>query len=394
MFIRTAMAAATLIVAGCKAPGHQEPDLYVELPEEPAAVPFPRVDYSDTRNWLCHPDMAEGNACDVDLTATVIAEDGTTTIEETYAAAEPAFDCFYYYPTVSLDQTPNSDLLTGPEEMNVVANQFARYGEHCRLFAPMYRQATLLSLRTAMATGQGTADEAMRWADIVDSWNYYLEHENSGRGVVIVGHSQGAGMILQLLKEEIIGKPVQDRVISAHAIGTLAAADADGTFGGMPVCREPGEAGCFLSYLSFRAGAGPEIESRFGKITETGERAVCTNPAELSGDGTALDAYMPNTSFGQLPPFDYGAPVETPFIKLPGLLSAECLSNETHDWLAVTINAADGPRADNIPGDIYVNGTLLADWGLHFIDMNLAMGNLPRIAAAQAAAWEAAQQAE
>jgi hypothetical protein len=394
MILRNGLIAAALIATGCKAPPPQEPDLYVELPAEPEKVPLAHVDYSDTRNWLCHPDMSEGNACDVDLTATAIAEDGTTAIEETYVADEPAFDCFYYYPTVSLDQTPNSDLIAGVEELNVVENQFARYGEHCRLFAPMYRQATLLSLRTAMATGKGTADEEMRWADIVDSWNYYLEHDNKGRGVVLVGHSQGAGMILRLLKEEIIGKPVQDRVISAHAIGTLANVDADGTFGGMPVCTEPGQAGCFISYLSFRAEAGPDAESNFGKITETGERAICTNPAALSGDGTALDTYMPNKPFGRITTTDYGAVVTTPFIKLPGLLSAECLSNETHDWLEVTINAADGPRADNIPGDIIIDGAVLKSWGLHYIDMNLAMGNLSRIAALQAATWEASRQAE
>lgn len=359
-----------------------------------AAAAFERVDYTDLANWLCHPDKPGADACAQDLTATVIAEDGSTQIETFTPATEPAFDCFYYYPTVSLDQAPNSDLLAGPEELSVVANQFARYGSVCRLFAPIYRQATLQSLRTAMVTGKGTADEAMRWADILDSWNHYLEHENNGRGIVLVGHSQGAGMILELLKKEIIGKDVQARIIAAHPIGTLANVDADGTFGGMPVCTSSDQVACILSFVSFRATAEPPKGSRFGKMTAEGNRAICTSPPSLSGDGTALDAYMPRASAGVMANADYGVAFETPFVKLPGLLTAECRSNASHDWLAVTIHSDDGPRADDIAGDIVNEGLVLSDWGLHYIDMNLVMGHLPRIAATQAAVWEARRQDE
>ena len=35
--------------------------------------------------------------------------------------------------------------------------------------------------------------------DVVDAWNYYLAHENHGRGVVLVGHSQGSGVLTGLI---------------------------------------------------------------------------------------------------------------------------------------------------------------------------------------------------
>ncbi|MFN4023594.1 MAG: DUF3089 domain-containing protein [Hyphomonas sp.] len=359
-----------------------------EAPETPPA--FERNDYADLDTWLCHPGKTVNDACAADLTATVIEEDGSTRIETFEAAAQPAFDCFYLYPTVSLDTTPNSDMIAGPEEMNVIANQFARYGAACRLYAPIYRQATLLSLRAAMLTGTATADPDMRWADIVDSWRHYLDHENNGRGIILAGHSQGAGMILELLKTEIIGTHVQDRIISAHPIGTLAHLDADGTFGGMPVCASAEETGCILTFVSFRAGNDPPEGSRFGKVTEDGRRSICANPAYLSSGSNALDAYMPSRSLiaaSDAAPYEYGVPVETPFVKLPGLLGAECRSNETHDWLAVAVNAGSGPRADDIPGDVVVNGEILADWGLHLIDVNLAMGNLVEIARRQGERW-------
>ncbi|MFN4184302.1 MAG: DUF3089 domain-containing protein [Hyphomonas sp.] len=353
----------------------------------PATPAFERTDYADLDTWLCHPGKSVNDACKADLTATVIEEDGSTRIETFEAATDPAFDCFYFYPTVSLDTTPNSDMTAGPEELSVVANQFARYGSACRLYAPIYRQATLLSLRTAMLTGTATADAEMRWADIVDSWEHYLEHENNGRGVLLVGHSQGSGMILELLNKEIIGTPVQDRIVAAHPIGTLAHLDEDGTFGGMPVCDSADQTGCILTYVTFRSEAPPPPESRFGKITETGDRAICASPPALSGDGVALDAYMPRASAGVMENAQYGVEFDTPFVKLPGLLSGECLTNATHDWFAVTINAADGPRTDNIQGDIIANGEVLADWGLHFIDVNLTMGNLVEIARQQGESW-------
>ena len=34
-------------------------------------------------------------------------------------------------------------------------------------------------------------DCALAYNDVLEAWNYYLEHFNNGRGVVLVGHSQG-----------------------------------------------------------------------------------------------------------------------------------------------------------------------------------------------------------
>ena len=45
------------------------------------------------------------------------------------------------------------------------------------------------------------------------------------------------------------------------------------------------------------------------------------------------------------------------------------------------------PRTDDITGDLVANGQVLTDWGLHLIDVNLAMGNLVDIVGQQARAW-------
>jgi len=383
---------AALAISACGNDAGSVTDAPADPPIEPPA--YAVNDYSDTANWLCHPDKSD-DACSIDLAATEILADGTTTRLPHTPAAEPAFDCFYIYPTVSFDVTPNSDMIAGPEELNVVANQFARYGETCRLFAPIYRQTTLLELQKQMTAGQTAADDAMRYADVIGSWNTYLANENNGRGVVLIGHSQGASMIYQMLEKDIVGSPAQEKLIAVHAIGYETVIDpSTGRASGLPVCSSPSETGCIVSFASFRESSPPPEDSFFGKAQD-GKRAVCTNPAALGGGQGDLKAYMPRQSLGRLAPNDYGVAVDTPFVSLPGLLSAQCLANDTHDWLAVTIHAdpAD-PRADDIPGDLVFNGKVVPDWGLHLVDMNLAMGNLVDLARTQGQAWLDAQNAE
>ena len=89
----------------------------------------------------------------IDLTTTVVMADGTMSRETWAADPKAPIDCFYVYPTVSTDPTPNSDMTAGAEERNVIRQQFARFASQCRPFAPLYRQVTLRGLRALLAGG-------------------------------------------------------------------------------------------------------------------------------------------------------------------------------------------------------------------------------------------------
>ena len=82
--------------------------------------------------------------------------------------------------------------------------------------------------------------------------------------------------------------------------------------------------------------------------------------------------------------------VTTPFASTPGLLSGRCVSEGDFTYLSVDVNAdpAD-PRVDDITGDILIMGRPLKDWGLHLIDVNLAMGDLVALAGEQSKAYAA-----
>src|SRR5215831_19475890 len=77
----------------------------------PAASPTPAAknDYGNPDSWLCRPGRQD--ACAVDLTTTVIAANGKLKRETWAANPNASIDCFYVYPTVSTDPTPNSDMI-------------------------------------------------------------------------------------------------------------------------------------------------------------------------------------------------------------------------------------------------------------------------------------------
>ena len=395
---RTITALAALTLAACNQTASDAPDLAPETPppavEAPTTAAFIHNDYTDTATWLCHPGKTD-DACAVDLTATQIDPDGTTTIIPFEAATDPSFDCFYIYPTVSLDPTWNSDMTAGPEELNVVANQFARYGAACRLFAPIYRERTVQELRNLAATGVANANAEMRYADVLGSWQTYMRDHNNGRGVVLIGHSQGAGLIFDMLEKDLLGSPEQAQIIAVHSIGSTETIDPVlGGFKGFPLCEAATDFSCLINYASFRATTPPPASTGFAKAGAD-TPAICTNPALVSGNDGQLNAYMPTKGLMQPDPYDYGVEVDTPFVTLPGLLSAACQSNDTHDWLAISVHGdPSDPRADDITGDVIIGGQVIADWGLHVIDVNLAMGNLVSLAETQGAAWLAAHEAE
>ncbi|WP_454714026.1 DUF3089 domain-containing protein [Caulobacter segnis] len=351
-------------------------------------------DYGNKDSWLCWPGRAD--ACAVDQTTTIVQADGKTSTEAFKAATAPAYDCFYVYPTVSTDPGGNSDMVIDPAERSVVEQQLARFGSKCRVFAPMYRQVTLAALRTVMMGQASPGNGVLAYGDVRDAWRWYLANENKGRGVVLIGHSQGSRMLLDLLKNEIDGKPAQKQMISAYVLG-MNTPVADGKFGTIPLCAKADQAGCLVTYVSFRASSPPPANSRFGKTDEQGRRAGCVNPAALlagkaSTDEASLHAYLGTKPFlSSLPPkpFAKDVTVTTPFVSLPGLLSAKCVSEGDFSYLAVKVNGdpAD-PRTDEITGDIVLpGGAVLKDWGLHLIDVNLEMGDLVALADRQAKAY-------
>ena len=357
--------------------------------------------YGELGPWLCHPDQpSEDNVCLQDLDATVVLEDGTATLEPHVPAEEPGFDCFYLYPTASFDNAGNSDLVAGDEEVFVAKNQAARFNSVCRVFAPIYRQRTLSALFNDMLP----VDLDLAWGDVLDSFKHYIANHNDGRGFILIGHSQGSGWLTRLIREEIESSEVLlERMIAAYLLGTTIAvpggSDVGGTFERVPLCRSNTQTGCLVTYSSWRDRDPPDEDAIFADTGDPDTVAACVNPADLSGAKATLEPYLPREvkgvftialGNGSSPYADPEAhdPIETPYFKMPDFLQAECVDRGVHQYLEVTVMAdPEGPRADDFNGDFMgVTG-----WGLHLVDVSIAIGDLIRLAESQAGAWLQAQ---
>jgi Protein of unknown function (DUF3089) len=389
---RLAILALTTVLCG---PSHAAPQ-----PPPAASGPTRRIDYTNPANWLCRPGRQD--ACTVDLDATVIRADGSTIVDRFHPDPAAPIDCFYVYPTVSRDPGVNATMAIEPEERLAVQQQFARLAEKCRLFAPMYRQHTLTALMAEM-TGHPMAEgdsAKIAYGDVLDAWKAYLANDNHGRGVVIVGHSQGSGILMRLIAEEIDGKPVQKRLVSAILMGddllVPPGADVGGAFKHIPLCRAAAQTGCAIAFESFRATSPPPADSLFGQGDKrSGALSACVNPAAPGGGSGELKAYMPTHGVvfplaATVQPAWTNPPqqIATPFVELPGLMSAQCVSDAHGTYLAVSLHGTPADRrVGDIQGDVLLDGKPQANWGLHLVDANLTIGNLADVVGEEGRAY-------
>lgn len=421
-FAGSALVVLALLVTACSGSddgaGDAEPTTTSSSPEsttldEPLPVPA-RYEgnrsevYADPANWVCRPDLDD--VCDGGLDATVVDADGTVT-EQTWSADPDApIDCFYVYPTISTDPEEISDRVPGDAERFVTLNQAARLGEVCRVFAPVYRQRTLAGLSGALA-GSGLTTTTVAGeltpgeSDVRDAFAHYMANDNDGRGVVLIGHSQGASVLRGLIRDEIDGDDeVRDRLVAAYLAGSALSVpegeDVGGEFSNVALCRSEDQVGCAVSWASFRSDAPPPADSLFGRPRTGDGVAACNSPASLSGGSAELHSYFPSSASASIitPPGDGGTDaasetagwvtgvgITTPFVTTPGLVRGECVERDGFHYLAVEVlgDPAD-PRADDIPGD------LTPQWGLHLQDVNLVMGDIIELVGSQSVAWAAA----
>lgn len=347
-----------------------------QMPAAPAAMPAhgdtPPVDYAKPANWICRPGVDDGT-CSGALDAARIDVSGTRTNVPHVAAADAPVDCFYVYPTTSLDPTMYSDLAPDAEEKRSVHGQAARLGERCRLFVPIYHQFTMAALRRVMqqADTKPDLDFEIPYRDVLAAWRHYLAHDNKGRGVVLVGHSQGAMLLKRLIAEEIDGKPTQKLLVAAYLAGNT---DLDaGSFRDIKPCAAADQTGCVVAWSTYLdTYQGPRA---FGHA-RPGVAPVCVNPAAVAGGRGALKTYLSKPGF---------APAEDPpYVELVGQLTAECVADG--DGAVLRVRIEPGPAA-GLLAVVMQRFTPLPLWGVHPLDISLVQGNMIDLMGSQIAAW-------
>src|SRR5262249_3201041 len=139
------------------------------------------------------------------------------------------------------------------------------------------------------------------------AWRTYLKKYNQGRGVVLIGHSQGTFVLRELIHQAIDpNKKMRKKVVSAILLGgnvTVAAGqNVGGAFKHIPGSREPTPFGCAMAFSTFDAPVPhntlfgrPDSASESG-LPATGD-VLCTNPAALGGGSALLTSVFPSAPF-------------------------------------------------------------------------------------------------
>ncbi|MES2882742.1 MAG: DUF3089 domain-containing protein, partial [Bacteroidota bacterium] len=132
-------------------------------------------------------------------------------------------DVFFIHPTTytGAKENWNADIndaaLNAKTDYSSILYQASVFNEHCRVFAPRYRQVHLKAFYTKDAEARKAFDTA--YADVKKAFEFYLQHHNNNRPVIIAGHSQGALLCKSLLAEFFDGKPLQQKLVAAYVIG-------------------------------------------------------------------------------------------------------------------------------------------------------------------------------
>ena len=350
-----------------------------------AGVPAP--DHAKAESWICLPGRTD--ICTTPLKTSALNPNGYGSAGQSPVAKDTSVDCFVVYPTVSRDGGMNSDLTPGDgEEKAVIVSQFARFSGACRMYAPVYRQMTLGAVAAAAAGADVTKPAILAYSDVRSAWKEYLAKHNKGRPYVLLGHSQGALMLQQLIANEIEGKPEAARmklaIIPGFNLLVPQGKLVGGTLKQTPVCSKPGQTRCVMTWVSFRERNVPPAGAIFGVADKPGMTVACTNPARPGAAGWInLDSYWNARSTLPVPggPISWsteGAP-PSPFLRTEGLVSAQCVSDGPRGYLAIRTNAdPNDKRTDRIGGEVGVMGMFIPGWGMHLADMSAPMGDLIR----------------
>jgi hypothetical protein len=379
-----ALGAVVLALAGC---GHGSRSATAST--STAAANGPRDQWGTV--WLCRPDLAR-NPCVSNLSATAITRTGATRIVHAAPAKLPPVDCFYVYPTISDQHAVNANLQAGLRESLVATAQASRFSQVCRVYAPVYRQITLSAIDHPRRITLAAALIAYR--SVVSAFRDYLAHYNHGRGIVFIGHSQGAVILTRLLREEVDGnRALRGRLVSALLMGGNVTVRKGSTVGGdfahIPACTSVAQTGCVVAYSSFTSKPPPN--SQFARTSSDagvgllarhrsrGLQIMCVNPASPAGGRAPLNPYLPSLVL-QFLPSTRSLRVETPWVAFPGEYTGECESSGDATWLQVT----RAGTSDHRPALTRLEQPA---FGLHVLDVNIALGDLVRLVRAEAASY-------
>lgn len=235
-----------------------------EAKDQPAAP-----DYSNAKYWAALPFRHD-------------AADAVPKSEQWVNDSLKQVDVFYVYPTIYRGEKVwtadvNNKKLNKKIDNKPVRYQASVFNKSCRVYAPRYRQASIKAFYTKGNDGEKALDFA--YQDVKTAFQYYLDHYNNGRPIIIASHSQGSRLARVLMKDFFDGKPLQNKLVAAYIVGY----EIDtANYTTLKPCNNGNQTGCYVTWASYKKGFDPGNSHLFGN--------VCVNPVTWNCDTVAVDA--------------------------------------------------------------------------------------------------------
>jgi hypothetical protein len=247
-------------------------------------------------------------------------------------------DVFFIHPTTHLSrQSWNAavDDEAGRQRVDglILRYQASAYNGCCRIFAPYYRQATLGSF---FEPNQTDGQKALLFAyeDVRRAFRDFIDNRSNNRPFIVAGHSQGSWHLVNLLRDDILGTPLADRMVAAYPIGY---AIPDDILPGIEPCSSPEQTGCLVTWSTFleggdSSGLGSSTGFDYGNGIKpsNGKRFICVNPLLWTNSDAKAPASL---NVGAIPAMLGSKNIPAPE---PGVASAECRDGTLYTALEKT----------------------------------------------------------
>ena len=205
--------------------------------------------YQELEYWAAHPNKKDW--------ADYVPKESDFEDKQATAIA----DVFYIHPTTALSLSNMRNARLNAKRFNnrtdfVILNQATVFNGSCRVFAPRYRQVTLISFLKKAKNEKRTKVFNLAYSDVKAAFEHYLKHENQGRPIIIAGHSQGSYHGLRLLKEFFDGKPLFDQLVAAYLLGPASTVPMEKMqeFEDIAPARSASGVGKLIAWNSYKKG--------------------------------------------------------------------------------------------------------------------------------------------
>ena len=230
-------------------------------------------------------------------------------------------DVFYLYPTAwrKVDiSDPNICDIDNPSMLAGSASAFARqataFEPVANVYAPYYRQADAAYALSLPLPEHDELIASIPTLDAVAAFDYYIKNFNHGAPFILVGHSQGANVLINLLSGYLNEHPdVYRRMIAAYVIGYPVTQKYIDDNSHLKFAEGPDDTGVIISYNT----QAPDADSKDNPVL-SGLVGLVINPITWTrSETTATKA----EGLGSFMPGDYPATLD--FSEVPQYADAQ-----------------------------------------------------------------------